>query len=498
MNSHQGTVLRRMCQQGNVDLAKQIIDAGANVDAAQEDGCTALWLAAEAGHLGVVQMLCGAGANMGAVKVPGNVTALYVAAQNGHVGIVDVLLMNGANPNAAKQNGSTPLHIASQQGYVDVCRLLLRFGAKHSIRNGQGVIPLHLAAYQGNEKVVRLLLAAGADPHSESQGKYTIDWAESNGYGPAIQRAIEDHTGERLVKEDADDGDMDYINESSVTAGGVLHHSIIGSPTPGTRSTMRNGGKAPTSALKQPFFVPMRNDDTHLVTYEDEERAHQDMSGWYTPQFLNRSGTQGSPNRSVTHEQSYSIAPSSPAASRVSAAAGSLTPRSAANKSSNNSGTSGFSATSLPLPLAMKREAERNHKFRSQVMRNPYDGSHEAFYSGEKFTISTMDAAYDVHSGWEHFKKRLKNQGRFLNHTRGNVPDGWMYSGNAIKKYGEEMHLARAQLAASAVERKSEVPAVTSSKKRVFTSQNSCVGLDERYVDRLRAFLAEGQGAKVD
>lgn len=57
-------------------------------------------------------------------------TALFIAAQNGHLRILEVLLEHGAKTDAARTDGATPLWIASQMGHDHIVRRLLRAGAK--------------------------------------------------------------------------------------------------------------------------------------------------------------------------------------------------------------------------------------------------------------------------------------------------------------------------------------------------------------------------------
>eukprot|EP00758_Cryptobia_borreli_P003635 Tbor_TRINITY_DN3883_c0_g1::TRINITY_DN3883_c0_g1_i1::g.5638::m.5638 len=430
INNPQGAVLRRMCQQGNVEMALQILNGGAYPNDAQEDGCTALWLAAEAGNLSIIQLLMKYKVNISATKEPGHITPLYIACQNGHVGVVDLLLMNGASPNIAKQNGSTPLHIAAQQGHIDICRLLIRYGAQHSPRNIQGVIPLHLAAYQGHDKVVKLLLLAGVDPHSQSQGKFTLDWASSNGHGPAIQRVIEEFTGDNMT----------------CIAGGTqnAYTAIQGSPE----------GKDNNKA-EELFY-------TQMGEYYDDNSPHSDdiyntdRSGWYNLHFLNQS------MKSPLRSRSNVLSPSS-----------SDSPRRLATKESSRNNNSGFHGTHQSITNALNIEEKRNEKFRALINKSRSEGTQERSYNGDQYTIDSIEKAYNIHGSWEHFKRGLKNQSRQLNYSRGSVSDGWMYSGTAAAKYKTELISAKEALISSAVERKSNLSANSVRNTKSNLSANS-------------------------
>ena len=79
------------------------LKAGADPNAAAEDGSTPLMVAAQYGHSEVLQLLLEAGADKNAAKTNG-VTALLVAAQNGHVESLWLLLEAGADKHSAKEH----------------------------------------------------------------------------------------------------------------------------------------------------------------------------------------------------------------------------------------------------------------------------------------------------------------------------------------------------------------------------------------------------------
>ena len=58
---------------------------------------------------------------------------LYAASQQGHLEVVRELLRGGASIDQAMKNGFTPLCIASQNGHLQVVRELLKGGADHTL-----------------------------------------------------------------------------------------------------------------------------------------------------------------------------------------------------------------------------------------------------------------------------------------------------------------------------------------------------------------------------
>lgn len=72
-----------------------LIDNGAKVDMASNDGWTALMYACQEGHLGAVKALIAAGTNVNQ-KNKGNKDALHIAKHHKHYDIVNTLKKNGA------------------------------------------------------------------------------------------------------------------------------------------------------------------------------------------------------------------------------------------------------------------------------------------------------------------------------------------------------------------------------------------------------------------
>ena len=56
-------------------------------------------------------------------------TPLFLAAQNGHLNVVQSLIEAGVDVNQANKNGATPLYMAAQEGHTAVVGLLIEAGA---------------------------------------------------------------------------------------------------------------------------------------------------------------------------------------------------------------------------------------------------------------------------------------------------------------------------------------------------------------------------------
>ena len=82
-------------------------------------------------------------------------TALHVAARKGHTDKVRELLKTGADVNAWDKHRVTALHRAAWKGHTDTVRELLKNGADVNARDKYGQTALHRAAYRGHIDTLR-------------------------------------------------------------------------------------------------------------------------------------------------------------------------------------------------------------------------------------------------------------------------------------------------------------------------------------------------------
>ncbi|MBI4520284.1 MAG: ankyrin repeat domain-containing protein [Gemmatimonadetes bacterium] len=149
----------------DVESVRSLVRQGADVNAAQADGMTALHWAAAHGDAELANLLIQAGANLEAVTRLGSHTPLHVATRGTDVAVIRALLDAGANPNATTTTGVTPLHHAARAGSAEAVSALLERGASVDARESAWEqTPLMFAAAFNHADVIKVLLARGADP----------------------------------------------------------------------------------------------------------------------------------------------------------------------------------------------------------------------------------------------------------------------------------------------------------------------------------------------
>ena len=166
----QSAVVADAAMRGDAAAVKTLLQQGADVNAAQGDGMTALHWAARRGDLDTAQMLLYAGANVRATTRLGGHTPLLLASQMGHGDVIEVLLKAGADAKSTTGNGTTPLMLAAAAGRADAITALLAAGADiHATEPTRQETALMFAAANNRIDAMKALLAAGADPKAATK-----------------------------------------------------------------------------------------------------------------------------------------------------------------------------------------------------------------------------------------------------------------------------------------------------------------------------------------
>ena len=140
----------------NVTLALLLVEKGANISYADEDGVTVITQAAYQGLTAIVSALLEKGADPTATNGEG-INALIAAASEGHAEIVEMLLgTNVMDIEAKDKDGTNALMAAAVRGHKEVIAQLVARHANVDAQNVDGHTAL-MFAYNGKNQVETLL-----------------------------------------------------------------------------------------------------------------------------------------------------------------------------------------------------------------------------------------------------------------------------------------------------------------------------------------------------
>ncbi|KAM0517558.1 hypothetical protein ACHAPS_008124 [Verticillium nonalfalfae] len=163
------------CLVGDPEIVRLLIEKGAEIEAQDENGVTALQGATDWGRLKAVEVMLAHGADHSYGQTDdkeANSTTwkpIVQASQNNYAKIVALLLSKGADANANGPSGCA-LYLAARGGHVDVCKMLLENGAVANVSTTEFASPLSVAVETGKLELVQLLLDHGAEIEAVFKG----------------------------------------------------------------------------------------------------------------------------------------------------------------------------------------------------------------------------------------------------------------------------------------------------------------------------------------
>jgi ankyrin repeat protein len=157
----------------SLDILAYLLRHGLDVNAKNDRGGTAVFLAAETGNIAAIKMLLQHGADL-TFEADNTDTAFMIANRRDNSAVVELFLDNGLQLEARYMaDSNTALTLAVDHGSINVAKLLLKRGADvHAVNDG-GNTPLHLAVCNNIPELISLLLQSGADVNARSSAGYT-------------------------------------------------------------------------------------------------------------------------------------------------------------------------------------------------------------------------------------------------------------------------------------------------------------------------------------
>ena len=172
-NNAESANKRQKTSAANSEASLQDNDDSMNhADIVQPDGMLAvggamnnhhmLHVAVAKGDINTARALIIAGADVNAASSSGMIP-LHIATSQGNAEMVTVLIERGADVNKVYKNGMTPLHIAAGKGYTDIARTLIMNSADREATYKNELTPLLLALGANKEEMVDMLIDLGVN-----------------------------------------------------------------------------------------------------------------------------------------------------------------------------------------------------------------------------------------------------------------------------------------------------------------------------------------------
>lgn len=238
------TPVANAAQANDAAQVRTLLQGGADVNAPQPDGLTALHWAALNDSQEIVDVLLYAGASLEPLTRVGGYTPLHLAARSGHASIVRLLLERGAEVDPWTSTGVTALHFAAQANDAESIRALVTHGADINAPDGfQSRTPLVFAASDNATAAVRTLLELGADP--------------------SITTALKDYVA--IAERD----DEERAKRASVRAAQAAEEPEGEPPMPSEAEPQ--GNEPPDSAQAEPAAEPTAEEEPEEEPAEPEE-----------------------------------------------------------------------------------------------------------------------------------------------------------------------------------------------------------------------------------
>ena len=193
-DAHGSTALLLAAKAGRTDVAKRLIEAGADIGAIDASGQTALSAAVYADNAEIAALLLSHGAKADSVDRSGRGVICYAAAR-GSAEVVAKLIEAGVDVNARYRADLTALMWAAGHAdttpaarAVETIKLLLARGAKLDLTDDRGRDALMIASSLNHVDAARALREAGANADRlDKAGKSALDLAPSEEMRTALK-----------------------------------------------------------------------------------------------------------------------------------------------------------------------------------------------------------------------------------------------------------------------------------------------------------------------
>ena len=191
-NSNKSSMVHWIDEKRYPEILAMLIEAGANIDAVDSNGQTALHRACDYTRRDKILPLLQMGAEVNGINKYGQrpideLVDNYSYRNEDMPEVIDALLRAGADPGISPSPlvQRAPLHVAVDAGHVQSTKLLLQKGASVDVTERSSIehTPLHLAAEGGHRTVGELLITHGANAEkTDTNGHNALHLAARGGH----------------------------------------------------------------------------------------------------------------------------------------------------------------------------------------------------------------------------------------------------------------------------------------------------------------------------
>lgn len=194
-HSFSPTLILKAIEDGNIDLAKELIKNNVRLDEYNNDGESCLFVSIRLNEFELVELLIETqDFEINHTCTDLRHTPLTYAAKFNCNEIFEYLINKGCNIDHKCYNGNTALIYACSNKNTDMVRELLKKNANVKIKNRSGYTPLMYACKTGNLDIVNLLLSVDkTNINEKNEDGYTaLMFASANGHKNVVQKLLVD------------------------------------------------------------------------------------------------------------------------------------------------------------------------------------------------------------------------------------------------------------------------------------------------------------------